>query len=76
MVALLPVIVGLVPWPSVWPAGLPLWIEVVAAVTLLDIGITLVHFASHRVDWLWRFHAVHHSVKRMYGFNGLIEYTG
>jgi sterol desaturase/sphingolipid hydroxylase (fatty acid hydroxylase superfamily) len=74
MVALLPVIVGLVPWPSVWPAGLPLWIEVVAAVTLLDIGITLVHFASHRVDWLWRFHAVHHSVKRMYGFNGLLKH--
>ena len=32
------------------------------------------HYASHRVGFLWRLHAVHHSVKRMYGFNGLMKH--
>ncbi|WP_232508426.1 sterol desaturase family protein [Qipengyuania flava] len=44
------------------------------AIVLLDVGITLAHFASHRVSFLWRFHAVHHSVRRMYGFNGLLKH--
>ncbi|MBL4790093.1 MAG: sterol desaturase family protein [Kordiimonadaceae bacterium] len=41
---------------------------------MADIGITLAHYASHRIDALWRLHAVHHSIKRMYGFNGLMKH--
>lgn len=44
------------------------------AIIVADFGITLCHYSSHRIEWLWRFHAVHHSVKRMYGFNGLIKH--
>ena len=43
-------------------------------VSVTDLGVTLVHLASHKVSWLWRFHAVHHSVKRFYGFNGLMKH--
>jgi len=74
LVLLLPLITSLAPWPSVWPATLPFWADIVLAIVLLDIGITLAHFASHRVSFLWRFHAVHHSVRRMYGFNGLLKH--
>ncbi|GJL67336.1 MAG: hypothetical protein NPIRA05_23070 [Nitrospirales bacterium] len=44
------------------------------AILIADVGITLAHFASHRIEALWRLHAVHHSVKRMYGFNGLMKH--
>ena len=28
------------------------------------------HWLSHRVDWLWRLHALHHSAERLYWLNG------
>ena len=34
----------------------------------------MAHYASHRHNALWQLHAVHHSVKRMYGFNGLMKH--
>jgi len=57
-------------WPSAWPFVL----QVLFAVVVADMGITLVHMASHRIGWLWRLHAVHHSIKRFYGFNGLMKH--
>lgn len=74
LVLLLPFFASLVPWSSIWPAPLPFWAELVLAIVLLDAGISLAHFASHRIPLLWRFHAVHHSVRRMYGFNGLLKH--
>lgn len=58
------------PWPRHWPFA----VQVVVALASLDLGITLLHVASHRVGWLWRFHAVHHSVERLYSFNGLMKH--
>lgn len=74
LMLLFPLIASLVPWPSLWPSGSPLWLQILIALLMLDAGITLAHFASHRVSLLWRFHAVHHSVQRMYGFNGLMKH--
>lgn len=73
-VASVPVVAALIPLPTLWPTALPLWLQVVIAVVIADIGITLAHYVSHRVDLLWRLHAVHHSVKRMYGLNGLMKH--
>lgn len=72
-VFLLPLLAGLVDhgrWPNQWP----FWLQVAGSVLVLDIGIAAAHHASHKWTWLWRFHAVHHSVKRMYGFNGLMKH--
>jgi sterol desaturase/sphingolipid hydroxylase (fatty acid hydroxylase superfamily) len=57
-----------------WPSSLPLAVQVLGAVLVADLGITAAHVASHRVPALWRFHAVHHSVTRSYGFNGLMKH--
>jgi sterol desaturase/sphingolipid hydroxylase (fatty acid hydroxylase superfamily) len=46
---------GLVKW-----LRLPLWLEVCAAVVLMDYTLYLWHVLTHRVPLLWRFHAVHH----------------
>ncbi len=71
---LLPIVATLVSVDGAWPRDWPFWLQVVSAVLVLDLGVTLAHLASHRFSILWRFHAVHHSVKRMYGFNGLMKH--
>jgi sterol desaturase/sphingolipid hydroxylase (fatty acid hydroxylase superfamily) len=71
---LLPVLTSLLAVHGVWPTEWPFVLQLLIAIVVLDTGIALAHFASHRVDLLWRFHAVHHSVKRMYGFNGLMKH--
>lgn len=58
----------------IWPSGWPLAFQLLLAILISDVGITLAHFASHRLSSLWRLHAVHHSVKRLYGFNGLMKH--
>ncbi len=75
-VATLPLAYGLFDFPSnaLWPAHWPFGLQVLAALLVLDLGITFTHAASHRVAWLWRFHAVHHSVTRMYGPNGILKH--
>ncbi|MFB7939347.1 sterol desaturase family protein [Streptomyces sp. NPDC056049] len=73
-VAALPVIASVVTAMDVWPSSWPFAFQVLLAVLVADAGITLVHFASHKVGLLWRFHAVHHSVERFYGFNGLMKH--
>lgn len=40
---------------------LPLWARVVAVIVLGDLVAYWAHRLQHRVDWLWRFHGVHHS---------------
>jgi sterol desaturase/sphingolipid hydroxylase (fatty acid hydroxylase superfamily) len=43
----------------------PLWAQFAAAVALADTCQHLVHRAYHRVPWLWRLHAVHHSAPHL-----------
>jgi sterol desaturase/sphingolipid hydroxylase (fatty acid hydroxylase superfamily) len=73
-VASIPLFAFLHPWPSLWPGSWPLWIQVLMAVVVADAGITLAHYASHRLGWLWPIHAVHHSLARLYAFNGLMKH--
>ena len=70
----LPIFAGLFPETGLWPSDWPMPFQVLLAVVVADLGITLAHFVSHRSQLLWRFHAVHHSVQRMYGFNGLMKH--
>lgn len=71
---LLPFLSGTLARGDLWPHEWPFPLQVIAAVLLMDAGVTLAHLASHKLSWLWRFHAVHHSVERLYGFNGLMKH--
>ncbi|MFB9888644.1 sterol desaturase family protein [Planobispora takensis] len=73
-VAVIPVLTAVVPAAGLWPRTWPFPAQVLLAVPIADLGITLVHYASHKIGALWRFHAVHHSVKRFYGLNGLMKH--
>lgn len=73
-IAAIPLLALWLPHLGLWPAAWPLALQLLAALLMADLGITLVHYASHRSPLLWRLHAVHHSVTRMYGFNGLMKH--
>ena len=70
----LPLAAAWLPEVGTWPVAWPLWAQLALAISVADLGITLAHWASHRVSLLWRFHAVHHSVERLYGLNGLMKH--
>jgi sterol desaturase/sphingolipid hydroxylase (fatty acid hydroxylase superfamily) len=55
------------PLGAAWPrfAALPFAVQVVAAVLLGDVTVYFFHRACHRFDFLWRFHAVHHSAEHL-----------
>ncbi|MFV0368919.1 MAG: sterol desaturase family protein [Hyphomicrobiaceae bacterium] len=73
-VLLIPVIVWLFPFQGLWPTHWPLLAQLVVAVVVADLAFMLVHYWSHRVPLLWRLHAVHHGVPRLYGLNGLVRH--
>ena len=41
--------------------GWPWWLETALAFTILDFAVWLQHVAMHKIPFLWRLHAVHHS---------------
>jgi sterol desaturase/sphingolipid hydroxylase (fatty acid hydroxylase superfamily) len=46
-------------------AAWPLWVKLLAAFFVNDIGAYWGHRATHSVGFLWRFHAIHHSAEQM-----------
>ncbi len=72
--AVLPIIAMFRPWEGIWPTDWPLALQVLMAITVADCCMSLIHYWSHRISWLWRLHAVHHGVHRLYGFNGLVRH--
>jgi sterol desaturase/sphingolipid hydroxylase (fatty acid hydroxylase superfamily) len=46
-------------------AGQPWWLQAVEIVLLSDLVIYWGHRLQHRVGFLWRFHAVHHSAEHL-----------
>ncbi|CDX19405.1 Transmembrane protein 195 [Mesorhizobium sp. ORS 3324] len=43
----------------------PVWLQAIEVLVLADIGFYLAHRAFHAVPFLWRFHAIHHSIEEM-----------
>jgi sterol desaturase/sphingolipid hydroxylase (fatty acid hydroxylase superfamily) len=54
------------PW---WPTHWPLIVQVAAALVLAELGLYAAHRMAHEWPLLWRFHAVHHSVRRLWFWN-------
>jgi sterol desaturase/sphingolipid hydroxylase (fatty acid hydroxylase superfamily) len=46
-------------------ASQPLWVQVPAVILIADFGFYLHHRLFHAVPFLWRFHAIHHSIEEM-----------
>ena len=54
-----------IPWLMAFVGGLPLVVQLPAAILVADLGQYAVHRTFHKVPFLWRFHAVHHSIKTL-----------
>ncbi len=46
-------------------AAQPQWLQFVEAVLIAEVSFYFIHRLSHTVPWLWKFHAVHHSIEEM-----------
>lgn len=54
---------------NIWPHSWNLFAQLFFALLIAEFGRYWVHRFAHEVPWLWRFHAVHHSPKRLYFLN-------
>jgi sterol desaturase/sphingolipid hydroxylase (fatty acid hydroxylase superfamily) len=59
---------------NVWPRSLPILLQLLLAILVVDCTMTVIHYWSHRIGFLWRLHAIHHGVHRLYGFNGFVRH--
>jgi len=58
-------------------ADLPLWAHAVFGLLLLDfIGAFVIHVLAHKVKWMWKFHAVHHSEPHVNTTSALRHHPG
>ena len=56
---------------------LPLWAYVIIGLALLDlIGAWLIHWLEHKVQWMWKFHIIHHSDVHVDVTSGLRHHPG
>ncbi|WP_189635714.1 sterol desaturase family protein [Rhizobium grahamii] len=54
---------------SIWPHAWPLALQVALGLTIAELGLYVAHRAAHEILSLWRFHALHHSVERLWVVN-------
>lgn len=58
-------LLGLQIWPSEWP----LYAQVMLAVVVSEFMLYWAHRTAHEVPFIWRFHAIHHSVEKLWIVN-------
>ncbi len=54
---------------SLWPGSWPLAAQVVLGLLIAELGLYAAHRLAHELPALWRFHALHHSVERLWVVN-------
>lgn len=71
----LAIFVGIAQWiaqqvgGTLWPVHWPIPFQVALVVAVGDFGSYWGHRLVHTVQWLWPYHAVHHSVPRLWWLN-------
>lgn len=56
---------------GLWPSDKPLLLQLAVALVVAEFFEYWFHRAMHETEWLWRFHATHHSVPRLYWMNAV-----
>ena len=57
------------PGYGIWPRELPMPAQIILGVIVAEFGLYWAHRMAHEWYPLWRFHAVHHSVTRLWVIN-------
>ena len=58
-----------VPASGIWPQAWPLAVQVALGLLIAEFGLYVAHRLAHEWPPLWRFHALHHSVTRLWVIN-------
>ena len=54
---------------GLWPDEWPLFSQLFLMLLIAEFGRYWIHLAAHKLPWLWRLHAIHHSPSRLYFLN-------
>ncbi|MEQ1748400.1 MAG: sterol desaturase family protein [Prosthecobacter sp.] len=54
---------------GIWPNEWPMFFQVVLGLVVAEFGLYWAHRIAHEWGPLWRYHAVHHSSKKLWFFN-------
>ena len=54
---------------EIWPTRWPLLGQLLLALVIAEFGTYWIHRLMHEREFLWRFHATHHSAPRLYWLN-------
>ncbi|MGF9691797.1 sterol desaturase family protein [Rhizobium sp. 0TCS1.26] len=54
---------------ELWPDSLPMLLQVALGLVIAELGLYLAHRIAHENLFFWRFHALHHSVARLWVVN-------
>lgn len=54
---------------ALWPGQWPMIAQVMLGLVIAEFGLYWAHRLGHEWMWLWRFHAVHHSSRKLWFFN-------
>jgi len=57
------------PTHGIWPNDWPMWAQVCLGVVAAEFGLYWAHRLGHVTAFVWRFHAVHHSVTKLWFLN-------
>ena len=57
------------PEHGIWPNDWPMWAQVCLGVVAAEFALYWAHRAGHETAFVWRFHAVHHSVTKLWFLN-------
>lgn len=57
------------PATGLWPSEWPLFVQVVLGLVIAELGLYAAHRIAHEWPAFWRFHALHHSVERLWVVN-------
>lgn len=60
---------GALPHRGIWPTAWPLALQVALALVVAEFGLYWAHRIAHEWLPLWRFHAVHHSSRKLWFLN-------
>ncbi|MBL8675721.1 MAG: sterol desaturase family protein [Rhodospirillales bacterium] len=54
---------------ALWPSQWPMFAQVALALVVAELGLYAAHRLAHEWGLMWRFHALHHSVTRLWFVN-------
>lgn len=58
-----------IPHLSLWPNTINIYLQLILALLIAELGSYWIHRTMHSRQWAWKFHATHHSSPRLYWLN-------